>query len=125
MVVIFIVEVFEPEEGKVMAAPLPETAVVRVSRGNFDPMNYANVQAMTIATGDYLMPAIKRLPGLIAYYAGASPDGSMVHVSIWESHEAAEQMGRLKEMIIDARNDADQVGVTFIPIVNYAIDWAV
>jgi hypothetical protein len=32
-------------------------------------------------------------------------------------------MGRLKEMIVDARNDAEAVGVTFMPIVNYPIAW--
>jgi hypothetical protein len=106
-------------------APLPETAVVRVSRGNFDPARFEEVHAMTIATGRYLVPAITKLPGLISYYAGASPDGSMAHVSIWESDEQAQQMGRLKEMIVDARSDAEKVGVTFIPIVDYPIDWTI
>ena len=106
-------------------APLPEGAVVRVSRGTFDPARFAQVQAMTIATGRYLVPAISRLPGLISYYAGASPDGSMIHVSIWDSGEHASQMGRLKEMIVDARTDADKAGVSFIPIVNYPVDWGI
>ena len=106
-------------------APLPECAVVRVSRGTFDPARFAQVQAMTIATGRYLVPAISRLPGLISYYAGASPDGSMIHVSIWDSDEHANQMGRLKEMIVDARNDAEKAGVSFIPIVNYPVDWVI
>ena len=106
-------------------APLPEGVVVRVSRGTFDPARFAEVQAMTIATGRYLVPAISRLPGLISYYAGASPDGSMVHVSIWDSAEHASQMGRLKEMVVDARNDAEKAGVSFIPIVNYPVGWAV
>jgi len=106
-------------------APLPEGAVVRVSRGTFDPARFAEVQAMTIATGRYLVPAISRLPGLISYYAGASPDGSVIHVSIWDSGEHASQMGRLKEMIVDARTDADKAGVSFIPIVNYPVDWVI
>jgi hypothetical protein len=92
----------------VATAPLPEGAVVRVSRGTFDPARFAEVQAMTIATGRYLVPAISRRPGLISYYAGASPGGSVIHVSIWDSDEHASQMGRLKEMIVDARNDAPQ-----------------
>jgi hypothetical protein len=33
---------------------------------------------MTVATGRYLIPAIKQLPGLISYYASGSPDGSVV-----------------------------------------------
>jgi hypothetical protein len=80
---------------------------------------------MTIATGRYLIPAIMKLPGLISYYAAASPEGSMVHVSIWETSVHALQMGKLKEMIVDARKDAEKVGVTFTPIVNYPIDWAI
>jgi hypothetical protein len=105
--------------------PPPDTAVVRVSRGNFDPSRFAEVQAMMAATGRYLIPAIRQLPGLIGYHAGASPDGSMVHVSIWESDGHAQQMGSLKEMIIDARSDAEKAGVTFTPIVNYPIGWSI
>jgi hypothetical protein len=109
----------------VTAGPIPSTAIVRVSQGNFDPARFPEVHEMTVATGRYLIPAITKLPGLISYYAGASPDGSMVHVSIWESHEHAQQMSRLKEMIVDARQDAEKAGVTFIPIVNYPIDWTI
>lgn len=105
--------------------PLPDGAVVRVSRGNFDPSRFAEVQEMTMATSRYLVPAISKLPGLISYYAGASPDGSMVHVSIWDSDKHASQMGQLKEMIVNARADAEKAGVTFIPIVNYPVDWTV
>jgi hypothetical protein len=104
--------------------PPPATAVVRVSRGDFDPSRFTEVQAMTAATGRYLIPAIKQLPGLISYYAGASPDGSMVHVSVWASDEHARQMGRLKEMIVDARHDAETAGVSFTPIINYPLDWS-
>ena len=35
------------------------------------------------------------------------------------------QMSLLKEMIVGARQDAEKVGVTFIPIVNYPIDWTI
>jgi len=104
---------------------IPPNAVVRVSRGTFDPARFPEVHEMTVATGRYLIPAIKKLPGLISYYACASPDGSMVHVSIWESDEHAQQMSRLKEMIVDARQDAEKAGAAFIPIVNYPIDWTI
>jgi hypothetical protein len=106
-----------------MSSQLPATAVVRVSRGNFDPSRFAEVDEMTTATGAYLIPAIGNLDGLLAYYAGASPDGSMVHVSVWDSDEHAQQMTALKEMIVDARTDATAVGVTFTPIVNYPVTW--
>ncbi len=80
---------------------------------------------MTRDTGKYLIPAIGKLDGLLAYYAGVSASGSMMHVSLWPSNEHADQMGRLKEMIVDARNDADAVGASFIPIVNYPITWTI
>ena len=48
-----------------MSGAVPEGVVVRVSRGTFDPARFAEVQAMTIATGRYLVPAISGLPGLI------------------------------------------------------------
>jgi hypothetical protein len=104
-------------------SPIPPTAVVRISRANFDPARFTEVHEMTVATGRYLIPAIKKLPGLISYHAGTSPGGSMVHVSIWESDEHAQQMSRLNEMIVDARHDAEKVGVDDFLIVDYPIDW--
>jgi hypothetical protein len=108
-----------------MTESLPPTAVIRVSRGNFDPARFAEVDRMTKETGTYLIPAIQKLPGLLSYYAGASPDGSLVHVSVWDSEEHAKQMSKLKEMIVDARHDMKAVGVTFIPIVNYPLSWTI
>lgn len=101
------------------------TPVVRVSIGQFDPANLETVRQMAIATGDYLIPAIKELKGLIHYYAAVSDKGTMTHVSIWENEEAAEQMSRLQLMIVNARQAAEAVGITFIPIVNYPTCWTI
>ncbi len=108
-----------------MTTPLASTAVIRASRGTFDPARFDEVERMTRETGEYLIPAIRRLPGLVEYFAAASPTGSIVHVSIWDNDDNAQQMCRLKEMIVDARNAAEAVGVTFAPIVNYPINWIV
>ena len=78
---------------------------------------------MNEETGVYLVPAIKALPGLINYFSAVSPTGSMVHVSIWDSEEHAQQLSHLKVMIVDARQAAEAVGVSFTPIVNYPIAW--
>jgi hypothetical protein len=80
---------------------------------------------MTQDTGAYLIPAIGRLPGLSAYFAATSPSGSIVHVSLWESDAHAQQMSALTEMTVTARRDAEAVGVSFIPIVNYPINWRI
>ena len=107
-----------------MTLILPPTAVIRVSRGDFDPARFAEVDRMTRDTGTYLIPAISRLSGLAGYFAGASPTGSMVHVSLWESDTYAQQMGSLKEMIVNARRDAEAAGCKFTtPIVNYPVTW--
>ena len=106
-----------------MTEQAPSTSVVRVSGGSFDPIRFDEVERMTRETSRYLIPAIKRLPGLISYFAAASPSGSLVHVSVWESEDDAQKMGHLKEMIVDARKAAEAVGVQFHPIVNHAICW--
>jgi hypothetical protein len=106
-----------------MTESLPATAVVRVSRGTFDPDRFAAVEAMNNKTAEYLIPAIQRLPGLIRYYTGVSPEGSLVAVSFWDSDEHAAQLNQLKEMIVDARGEAEAAGVTFTPIINYPINW--
>ena len=93
-----------------MTSTLASTAVVRVSRGTFDPARFAEVERMTRDTGAYLIPAIGRLAGLLHYFAAASPSGSIVHVSIWDSDEHAQQMGHLKEMIVDARRAGEAAG---------------
>ncbi|MGH9055198.1 MAG: hypothetical protein ACRDYY_04940 [Acidimicrobiales bacterium] len=108
-----------------MTESLPATAVVRVSLGGFDPSRFAGVDAMNKKVSEYLVPAISRLPGLIHYYAGVAPEGSIVHVSVWDSDEHATQMDRLKEMIVDAAGEAEVVGVTFIPKVDYPVNWAI
>lgn len=104
-------------------ADIPRSAVVRVSSGRFDPARFDQIERMRHEAGAYLTPAITRLEGLLGYYAGTSPEGSIVDVSLWDSDEHARQMGQLKEMVVDARQAAETLGVTFIPIVNHPLSW--
>jgi len=108
-----------------MTEPLPASAVVRVSRGSFDPGLFAEVDAVNTRVSGYLVPAIQRLPGLIHFYAGVSPEGSIVNVSVWDSDEHAAQMNQLTEMTVTARGEMQAAGVQFIPIVNYPVAWTV
>jgi hypothetical protein len=105
------------------AESLPETAVVCVSRASFDPSRFAEVDAASKKTSEYIIPAIRRLPGLLRFYAGVSPKGSIVRGSVWHTDEHAAQLDRLEEMVVDGRRDIEAVGVTFTPIFNYPIDW--
>ena|SRR5579862_6753251 len=108
-----------------MAIALPPHAVIRVSRADFDPVRFAEVERMAKDTGAYLIPKIKELGGLAGYFAACSPTGTMTHVSLWNSDAEANQMGKLKEMIVDARQAAEAVGARFVPIVNYPIVWTI
>ncbi|MBV8719411.1 MAG: hypothetical protein JOZ65_30440 [Chloroflexi bacterium] len=102
---------------------LSTATVVRISRGTFDTSQFAQIEQMSRQTGEYLMPAIRPLAGLVAYFAGVSARGSMVNVSLWDSMEHADQMSRLPEMVVRARADFEPFGMSFIPIVNYPIGW--
>ncbi|MFE2960289.1 hypothetical protein [Nocardia tengchongensis] len=112
-----------------MTESLPATAVVRVGRVTFDPSLYDAVVAADKKTAEYLIPAIRRLPGLLHWYAGVSPEGSLSQVSIWDSEEHAAQMDELKEMRVLARDDLRAVGVTFTAetakYTNYPITWTI
>jgi hypothetical protein len=110
-------------ERTTLAESLPTTAVVRVSHATYDPSRFAEVDAASKKTSEYIIPAIRRLPGLLHFYAGVSPKGSIVQVSVWDTDEHAAQLDRLKEMVVDGRRDMEAVGVTFTPIFNYPIDW--
>lgn len=48
-----------------------------------------------------------------------------MHISVWDSEEHAKQLDRLKEMVVDARREAEAAGATFTPIVNYPINWTI
>jgi hypothetical protein len=104
---------------------LPGAGVVRLSHGTFDPARFAEVEQMTRQTGSYLIPAIRQLAGLNAYFAAVSPSGSIVNVSFWDTLEHADQMSRLPEMAVRARQDFAALGISFIPIVNHPIAWRI
>lgn len=108
-----------------MDVTLPPNAVMRISHASFDPARFPEVDRMANEIASYLVPAIRKLPGLIRYFSVLSPKGSYVHVSIWETDAHAERMASLKEMVVDARHAAEAVGVQFTPIVNHAISWAI
>lgn len=108
-----------------MTESLPTTAVVRVSAGNFDPSRFAETDALAKKQAEYLIPAIQRLPGLLHWYVGVSPDGTIVNLSVWDTDEHASAMSGLKEMVVVARGEMDAIGVKFNPIVNYPIIWTI
>jgi hypothetical protein len=108
-----------------MTESLSASAVVRASRASFAPSRFAEVDAVNTKTSKYLIPAVKALPGLIHFYAGVSPDGSMLQISVWDSEEHSAQLNHLKEMVVVARGEMEAVGVTFSPIATYPVSWTI
>ena len=105
-----------------MTESLPAAAVVRVALLSFDPALTSQVDALNTKQADYLIPAIEQLPGLIHWYTGVSPDGTMAAISVWDSEDHAKQMDHLKEMVVTARGEvAALVGAYTGSIVNYPI----
>lgn len=50
----------------------------------------------------------------------------MAQVSVWVPEEHAAQLDALKEMAVDAREEMEALGGTFLrPIVNYPINWTI
>ena len=92
-----------------LAESLPTTAVVRFSRASYDPSRFAEVDAASKKTSEYIIPAIRRQPGLLHFSAGVPPKGSIVQVSVWDTDEHAAQLDRLKEMVVDGRRDMEAV----------------
>jgi hypothetical protein len=100
--------------------------VVRISRGSFDPAQADDWEKRLTRSGDTLVPAIKRLPGLLSYHAGIDKAaGSLVNVSVWDSLASARQMETLAEMGASAR-EFIAAGATFErPIINYQTVWSI
>jgi hypothetical protein len=100
--------------------------VVRISRAKFDPPKFDRINEMLIRSQDNLIPSIRKLPGLVSYYAGIDhTSGTMVQVSVWKSEEAAEAMTGLREMAAAAVPFLAE-GVEFEqPIINYRTVWQI
>jgi quinol monooxygenase YgiN len=100
--------------------------VVRISRGSFDTALADEWERRMTASGDQLVPAIRRLKGLISYYAGIDKAaGSIINVSVWESMEAAKQMDGLVEMNAAAREFIGAGAKFERPIINYQTVWTI
>ncbi len=100
--------------------------VVRISRGSFAATDYEKVKIRLTTSQESLVPAIKKLNGLLHYYTGIDAvSNTMTNVSVWRSLADAKQMETLVPMLALAK-DFTQMGVTFErPIINYETIWEI
>jgi len=99
--------------------------IVRISTGHFDAARYEEVRKLLTEGGDRLIPAIKKLPGCLHYYAAVNKEaGKIVNVSVWDTLEHAQQMGSLQEMRAEGLK-MTALNVRFDPIVNHETTWTI
>src|SRR5579859_6440945 len=99
--------------------------VVRISKGHFAPERHAEVERIAQESARTLVPAIKRLRGLLYYSAGTDlVTNTIVNVSIWTDLAAAQQMTTLPEMLAQ-RPIMEQADVQFDAIANYEPLWII
>lgn len=99
--------------------------VVRISLGRFDAANYYDaVRKLLDDSQKTLVPAIRRLKGNRAYYAGIDRENNaMTNVSVWDTRGDAEQMATLQPML-DLAKIFVEAGVRFErPITNHETLW--
>ena len=99
--------------------------VVRISKGRFDPRQAADMQRLLRESETALRPALRALPGLLAYHVGIDVAASVLtNTSIWQSSDHAIQMDSLREMQ-ELRTRFEALGVQFEPITNHEVLWSV
>jgi hypothetical protein len=101
------------------------SVIVRISTGRFDTRKADEIESALLATHDTLRTPLERLSGLITFYGGIDKQaGYMTNTSLWETLDAAQQMGSLPEMAA-ARMQFEALGVTFDEITNHEVVWEV
>jgi hypothetical protein len=108
-----------------MPADKTSKPVVRISIGRIDPARTGETIAALEESEATLRPAIRALPGLIAYYVGIDRDTSTIsNTSIWHTREQAMTMSTLQEMAA-LRTTFERLGVVFQPVANHDTLWVI
>jgi quinol monooxygenase YgiN len=98
--------------------------IVRISKGSYPASRHAEFTARMVDAGKTLIPAIRKLPGCLSYFAATDENSStMVNVSVWDTLEHAQAMASLPEMVALGK-EFIALGAEFErPIVNYPALW--
>jgi quinol monooxygenase YgiN len=99
---------------------------VRISKGSYPAALHVEFTMRMADAGKTLIPAIKRLPGCLNYYAATDESSStMINVSVWDTLEHAQAMATLPEMG-ELAKEFIALGAEFErPIINYQALWQI
>ena len=100
--------------------------IIRVSVIRCQPQQFAELKKMMAEAITALEPGIRRMRGLIHYYAGEDEAvSSLTNVSLWRTLEDAKQLDTFQPML-DLGKVFVSKGATFErPIMNYASQWEI
>ncbi len=100
--------------------------VVRVSVLRCKPEQFLELKKMMEESNRILEPGVRRMNGLIHYYAGADEAvSSLTNVSVWRTLSDAKQLDSFQPML-DLGREFVAKGATFErPIMNYASLWEI
>jgi hypothetical protein len=98
--------------------------VVRISIARCDAAQFDKLRRMSLEDEATLRPGIERMPGILAFYAGADAASlSLTNISLWDTLEHAQQLDRFQPML-DAGKRFVAEGARFErPIINSATLW--
>lgn len=101
-------------------------SVIRVSILRCKPEQFAEIKRMMVQSREALEPGIRKMKGLLHYYAGEDEAvSSLTNVSIWQTLEDAKQMDSFQPML-DLGAAFAAKGCRFErPIMNYASLWEI
>jgi hypothetical protein len=100
--------------------------VIRVSVLRCRPEQFAELRQMMADSMKVLESGIRKMRGLVHYYAGADEAvSSLTNVSVWQSLADAKQLDTFQPML-DLGKQFSAKGATFErPIMNYAGLWEI
>src|SRR5690242_11389110 len=74
--------------------------IVRVSVIRCDPQRFAELKQMMADSMTVLEPGIRRMPGLIHFYAGEDEAvNALINVSVWRTMDDAKQLDTFQPML--------------------------
>ena len=100
--------------------------VVRVSVLRCEPDQFQAFRQMMADSEPVLVPGIRKMNGLISYWAGADEaTSSLTNVSVWNTLADAKQMDTFQPMLDLGRSFAEKGAKFERPIMNYATLWQI
>ncbi|HKT16927.1 MAG TPA: hypothetical protein VJR47_02715 [Stellaceae bacterium] len=90
------------------------------------PQQFAEFKQMMAEARRVLEPGIRKMRGLLHYYAGEDEAvSSLTNVSIWATLDDANQMDSFEPMLELGRTFAAKGAIFERPIMNYASQWEI